>query len=196
MRQYLNILKEIKNSPDSVHKPTRTGTDTISISGVQFIHNMNEGFPLLTTKKMSLKNIAVELEFFIKGLHDKKWLQDRGCHIWDEWCNPQKVPYGTDEYSQSEMAKCDDLGRIYGVQWRDWRYFETHKANKEFNIGCEPDYYSVPMQFDQLRSLIDRAKKDPLDRRLLVTSWRPDEMEIVDYRTDDELYDDYLEKND
>ena len=119
MRPYLNIVKEILDN--GVLKENRTGVNTLAISGAMFLHDMREGFPLLTTKKMSLKNIAVELEFFIKGLSSKKWLQERGNHIWDDWCNPQKVPYGTDEETKRKMREEDDLSRIYGVQWNDWQ---------------------------------------------------------------------------
>ena len=85
MESYLNIVKEVLEK--GVEKTDRTGVGTISISGHMFKHDMNEGFPLLTTKKMSYKNIFSELEFFIKGYTDKQWLQDRKNHIWDEWCN-------------------------------------------------------------------------------------------------------------
>ena len=86
MKAYLDILKKcLKNGTLS---DNRTGVPTIRIPwGATFEHNMENGFPLITTKKMGLKNIPTELEFFIKGYTDKKWLQDRNCYIWDEWSN-------------------------------------------------------------------------------------------------------------
>lgn len=96
MKQYLDILSNVLNNGKL--KKNRTGVDAISLSGVMFKHNLNDGFPLLTTKFVSLKNIAIELEFFIKGLSDKKWLQDRGCHIWDSWGNPKKVDAKLNKY--------------------------------------------------------------------------------------------------
>ena len=82
MYNYLDIVEEIltKGKP----KNDRTGTGTFSISGMQFKHDLSNGFPLLTTKKMSPKSIFTELEFFIQGYTDKKWLQDRGCTIRSE----------------------------------------------------------------------------------------------------------------
>ncbi len=64
---------------------------TLAIAGAIFEHDMGNGFPLLTTKKMPFRNIASELEFFIKGLTDKHWLQERNNHIWDGWANPEKA---------------------------------------------------------------------------------------------------------
>ena len=96
MKQYLDILDRILKEGKLKHN--RTGVDTLSISGSMIEFDMSTGkFPLLTTKKMGLKNICAELEMFIKGNTSKKFLQDRNCHIWDEWCNPEKVPYGHDD---------------------------------------------------------------------------------------------------
>ena len=153
MKSYLEIVKTIIDAPDDAWKGNRTGTSAKSISGMMFAHDMSTGFPLLTTKKMPPKSIAVELEFFIKGLRDKQWLKDRGCHVWDEWCNPQKVPYGTDEESKAKMAAEDDLGRVYGVQWRD------------FN------------GVDQLKKLVNTLKTNPADRRMIVNAWNPTELD-------------------
>lgn len=150
MRSYLNIVKDILDN--GILKENRTGVDTLAISGAMFSHDMREGFPLLTTKKMSLKNIAVELEFFIKGLSSKKWLQDRGCSIWNEWANPQKVPYGTDEETKRKMREEDDLGRCYGVQWRDFG------------------------GVDQLKNVVNTLKTNPNDRRMIVSAWNPPEL--------------------
>ena len=204
MLQYKDILNDIINGPSGLEKDTRTGVKTRSISGMQFAHDIRNGFPLLTTKKMSIKNIAVELEFFIKGLSDKKWLQERGCHIWDEWANPKKVENSLrvfelkeDEYkntprdgrlfSNTNMTKDEfrkvlqksesDLGRIYGVQWRDWKTsaiisIPTIDKNEKVTPGKHMLRYH-----DQLIDVIERAKKNPLDRRLLVTAWRPDELD-------------------
>lgn len=91
MRVYLDIAREILKT--RVHKPTRTGVDTWAIPPTYLKHDMPQGFPLLTTKRMPFGMIKTELEFFIRGLTDKKWLQDRKCTIWDEWANPQVVPY-------------------------------------------------------------------------------------------------------
>ena len=109
MQQYLDILRKIKDTGRL--KKNRTGVDTISITGAMFEHRMSDGFPLQTTKKMGLRDIATELEFFKDGLSDKRWLQERRCHIWDEWGNPMKAPYGKDAESKAAMAAEPDLGR-------------------------------------------------------------------------------------
>lgn len=140
-------------------KENRTGIDTLAIAGTMFEHDMARGFPLLTTKYIPFSLVASELEFFIKGLTDKKWLQDRGNHIWDEWCNPQIVPYGHDEETKKKMAAERDLGPIYGKQWR------------RFGEG---DDYTYPS--DQLANVVDTLKTNPDDRRMIVSAWNPDEI--------------------
>ena len=106
--------------------------------------------------------MAVELEFFIKGLTDKQWLKDRKCHIWDQWCSPDKVPYAHDEETKKKMAEERDLGPIYGFQWRhfgaDYKDYDT-------------DY--TDQGIDQLKNLIDTIKNNPIDRRMMVMAWNP-----------------------
>ena len=92
--QYLDLVKEIIKAP---LKENRTWIGTHAIACRSIRHDMADGFPLLTTKKVPMKIVAVELEWFIKWISDKKRYQERNCHIWDERCNPQKVPYGHDE---------------------------------------------------------------------------------------------------
>jgi len=168
MQSYLNIVKQILEN--GIKKEDRTGTGIISVPGVIFEHEMKTGFPLLTTKKMPFKIMATELEFFIKGITDKKWLQDRNCHIWDEWCSPKKVPYAHDEATKKKMTEERDLGPIYGFQWR---HFEAKYES------YDSDYTSQGV--DQFKKLIDTIKNNPTDRRMLVCAWNPnmlDEMAI------------------
>ena len=109
---YCDMLRKI--IADGVIKENRTGVTTKSISGYMLEYDMANGFPLLTTKKMAWKTLRVELEGFIKGVTNKQWFQDRGCKIWNEWCNPQVVPYGNDDETKAKMKAEDDLGVIYG----------------------------------------------------------------------------------
>ncbi len=186
MKAYLDILKNCLNN--GTKSDNRTGTPTIRIPwGATFQHNMAEGFPLITTKKMGLKNISTELEFFINGYTDKKWLQDRKCHIWDEWANPnaweplykqklkvlQNEGHILSEKQKKElqndiMTKTRDLGPIYGWQWR---HFGSYYHFNPFNITDNYNMWNPGK--DQLATVIETAKKDPNNRRLIVNAWNP-----------------------
>lgn len=141
MKQYLDLLNKVLT--EGKRKTNRTGIDTISISGAMLEFDMSTGkFPLLTTKKMGLKTIFSELEMFIKGITSKKFLQDRNSHIWDAWCNPQKVPYSTDPEQQKLMEKEDDLGPIYGFNGNYWDAGQDNYIQVERRlIKLEPEKY-------------------------------------------------------
>jgi len=160
MEAYLGIIRKILN--EGVMKKNRTGTSALTLAGVMFEHDMADGFPLLTTKKMPFKLVASELEFFIRGITDKRWLQERNNHIWDEWCSPLKVPYGHDDKTKKMMMDEPDLGPVYGWQWR--------------NFGAGYEGCNKPPQgkgVDQLEALVKKLKEDPSDRRLIVSAWNP-----------------------
>lgn len=153
-RQYTDLLDNICNK--GTWEKNRTGIDTKTIVGAMFQHNMQDGFPLLMIKRHPFKTIKVELEGFIKGIISKEWYQERGCTIWDEWCNPEKVAYGIDKTTQDKMRQEDDLGRIYGAQWREFRGSET--------------------SIDQLAEVVRILKKDPTSRRAICSAWNPTEL--------------------
>lgn len=186
MKAYLDILDNIISNCKDIRN-NRTGTPDIGLShGAVFEHDMSKGFPLLTTKKMGLKNIATELEFFLRGITDKKWLQDRKCHIWDEWANPVKVEtkynIATSKLNLNDTEKKDirlsimdserDLGPVYGFQWR---HFGGQYQWDENRINNNPEDNFDPRNpgIDQVKSAINKLKNTPNDRRILVSAWNP-----------------------
>lgn len=182
--KYNTLINKILS--EGVWKGNRTGVDCLTIAGFMFEHDMADGFPLLTSRKLPFKSTKVELEFFIKGLRSKKWLQDRGCHYWDGWCNPQKVAYGHDDETKAKMAAEDDLGLIYGSQWRDFHdpsAMEILGGNSIDSplIGdfTEEQIKAIPSGFirgkgvDQLKNIVETLKKNPSDRRMICSAWNP-----------------------
>jgi thymidylate synthase len=169
---YQTLLRDVLDM--GTLKDDRTGTGTTSIFGRQIKHDMSDGFPLLTTKKMAIKTMMTELKWFLKGDTNIKYLVDNGCNIWngdaykafkstfspmpgiqsslpsqDEFINKIKTDNG---FAQ----KWGDLGPIYGKQWRGWFGYD-----KEVN----------PVYVDQIKNLIEQLKTNPDSRRLMVSAW-------------------------
>ncbi len=189
MKAYLDILDNIITNCKDIRQ-NRTGIPDIGLSaGAVFEHDMSTGFPLLTTKKMGLKNIATELEFFLRGITDKHWLQNRKCHIWDEWANPVKVEkkynialskLNLTEKEKSELKnlitdKERDLGPIYGFQWRHFGG-EYKWSTRKINENPEANFNPKKPGIDQVKNAIYKIKNTPNDRRILVSAWNPTAM--------------------
>ena len=174
MKQYLDLLKKIKE--DGIVKSDRTGTGTRSIFGYQMRFDLSEGFPLLTTKRVFLKGVIHELLWFLAGDTNIKYLVDNGVHIWDndayrfykELCAKQGVePISMEEFlvaaqqqtpSPIEGYAYGNLNHVYGYQWRSWG---------------KPDGSAI----DQIKQVIDTIKNNPDSRRMIVSAWNVADVE-------------------
>jgi thymidylate synthase len=184
--KYQDLLQDILDN--GVEKSDRTNTGTISVFGRQIRHNMKQGFPLLTTKKMAIKTMMTELKWFLKGDTNIKYLVDNGCNIWNgdayaKYCKAHPSEYQDDMFSQEEFIEhikedesfaknWGNLGPIYGKQWRKWKGKLIDKS-KEFNAHTA----WVPEQIDQIAKLIVDLKKNPDSRRLMVSAWNVGEID-------------------
>lgn len=168
---YLDLLKEILEF--GKYKDDRTKTGTKSVFGRQIRFDLAKGFPLLTTKKVFLRGIIHELLWFIKGESNIKYLVDNDVHIWDEWPykfymqrekGKGKRVLAKDEFivkikTDNKFAKkWGELGPVYGVQWRHWK-----------TAGGR--------EIDQIKQVIKQIKKNPYDRRLIVSAWNVADIE-------------------
>jgi thymidylate synthase len=151
MKQYHDLLEDILNNGEV--KDDRTGVGTISVFGRQLRFDLTVGFPAVTTKKLAWKSVVSELLWFIEGTGDERRLAEilygsRDTERSTIWTGNAQAAYWTPK------ARYDgDLGRVYGVQWRDWR------------------------GVDQLSNLIEGIKKDPNGRRHIITAWNVDELD-------------------
>ena len=185
--QYQVLLQSILDY--GVEKSDRTGTGTKSIFGYTIRHRMNEGFPLLTTKKMPWKTLVTELLWFLKGETNIKYLLDNGCNIWtgdayknylkhykvlaedlNEWQKENMPPLTQEHFinaikTDDEFAKkWGELGSIYGKQWRNWN-------------GDNFIYGDLKNGIDQIANLINDLKTNPDSRRLMVNAWNVGELD-------------------
>lgn len=177
-KQYQQLLEDILSY--GVEKTDRTGTGTKSIFGYTIRHNMKDGFPILTTKKMAWKSIVTELLWFLRGDTNIKYLVDNNCHIWDgdAYKNYQKVFVGHEDIPSKEWfideikknpefaKKFGDLGPIYGKQWRRWQGWMT---TSQGDMGS--------LWYDQISRAIHLLKTDPDSRRIMVSAWNVGEVD-------------------
>lgn len=168
MKQYLDLCRHVLER--GTYKDDRTGTGTYSVFGYQTRYNLEEGFPLVTTKKVFLRGIIHELLWFINGDTNIKYLVDNNVHIWDDWA--YKAYKNSIDYKGETMQEFTDkiksldkndsfvkmygeLGPVYGRQWRNFN-----------NEGV-----------DQLANLIEQIKTNPNSRRLIISAWNPCEVD-------------------
>jgi thymidylate synthase len=184
-KKYQDLLVDIiTNGKD---KKDRTGTGTRSVFGRQIRHDMKDGFPLLTTKKMAVKTMMTELKWFLKGDTNIKYLVDNGCNIWngDAYKNYEKYAmansYGVDVFSMDEFIdeiktndefaqKWGELGPIYGNQWKEWGSHYEYNNMTQIKSRRKPG-------IDQIQNLINDLKNNPDSRRLMVSAWNVGELD-------------------
>lgn len=153
-------------------KEDRTGVGTISYPGIMLRHDMNDGFPLLTLRKIPFKSAAVELEGFIKGITSKKWYKERGCGYWSSWCATYQVKYATDAKTKKKMEEEDDLGPIYGKQGREFGQYEVETIYQG-DYTSRKELFVIGKKVDQLQNLVKELKSNPNSRRMYVSYWNP-----------------------
>ena len=199
-KSYQSLLQDILDN--GYTKSDRTGTGTLSVFGRQIRHNMKDGFPLLTTKKIAFKTMVTELLWFLQGNTNIKYLVDNNCHIWDGDCFANYVrnfPKYVDllpENSEAEFIinkdkfinkiKTDDefakkwgeLGSIYGAQWRSWRVGKGIETTLKTEDG-ETIYEAGSMYIDQIANLISELKTNPDSRRMMVNAYNVGELDTM-----------------
>jgi len=147
MKQYLNLLREVRNH--GTMKPNRTGINTQASFGHTLKFDMTNGFPILTSKKIHWPSVVHELLWFISGETNIEYLQQKGVRIWNEWADEN-----------------GNLGPVYGRMWRKFPSYIAIQHDTGFNeVSC--------FQIDQLQNVIDKLKTNPYDRRLVVSAWNP-----------------------
>lgn len=160
--EYLSILDQVIYQ-STAKSPSRgnvsLGSPTRFIPHVVFHHDMQTGFPLLTTKFVPFKSVCVELDGFLHGETDKRWYQERKCKFWDHWSTKHGPDY--------------DLGPL-GYSWQ-WRNFNT----PYIRVGeARPALFMPePEGADQIQSIIDTLKESPFDRRMVCSAWNPLQLE-------------------
>lgn len=185
-KKYQALLQDILDN--GIVKSDRTGTGTISVFGRQIRHDMSEGFPLLTTKKMAIKTMMTELKWFLKGDTNIKYLVENGCHIWDGdaykrykevWEYELDEPLSMEDFIQRIKTTPDfarvwgELGPIYGKQWRSWKTFRSSFQDRNRTGSDSVEY------IDQIADLIKGLKENPHGRRHIVSAWNPGDMSMM-----------------
>ena len=168
MQNYNNLCKKILL--EGISSTDRTGVGTLSMFGEQLRFNLVDGFPAVTTKKLAWKSMVSELLWFIEGSGDERRLAEI-THGTREGAVTIWTPNAMAPYWKPKAKYEGDLGRVYGVQWRHWRY--VGENTPPFKEGALVRNYD---EIDQLKELIDGLQRDPTGRRHILTAWNPAEL--------------------
>ena len=164
MRQYLDLLSQIKEK--GTYKSDRTGTGTTSLFGCQMRFDLREGFPMLTTKKLHLKSIIYELLWFLQGDTNVKYLQDNGVRIWNEWAD-----------------ETGDLGPVYGKQWVRWEGADG-RIHNQINTAVE----QIKNNPDSRRIIVSAWNVGDLDQMALMPCHALFQFYVADGKLSCQLY--------
>lgn len=156
MKQYIDLLRHIM--ANGTTKTDRTGTGTKSVFGYQMRFNLQDGFPLVTTKQCFAKAIIHELLWFLKGDTNIRYLKENDVKIWNEWADEN-----------------GDLGPVYGYQWRSWPTYTLVPAHAENGVWIPDEYRKDSV--DQIAQVVEQIKKTPDSRRLIVSAWNVADLE-------------------
>ena len=160
MKQYLDLVRHVLST--GTRKENRMGTDSLSTFGYYYEHDLCNGFPLLTTKKINWKNIVIELLWFLSGSNRSGFLDRHGCGFWKPWYN-KPGPF---------LENPNDGAVVNAAYGPAWRRFE-------YPIHCDPDSWEscddTPYlgHFDQVEWVVDRLKSYPMSRDMVVSAWQP-----------------------
>lgn len=160
--QYLDLVEEILTK--GIEAPCRTGNNVLVCLNKSLTVDLEEGFPILTFRQIPFKGVKGEISCFLEGITDKRIYQERCCNYWNDWCNPTKVPYSDKEGMKQER----DLGNIYGF---NWLHFNAKYKGYEYNYKNEG--------FNQVKQVVETLKKNPYDRRIIITAWDPAHMDTM-----------------
>ncbi len=200
-KQYQDLLQTILDY--GVEKKDRTGTGTKSIFGYTIRHNMQDGFPVLTTKKMAWKTMVTELLWFLRGDTNIKFLVDNDCHIWDgdaykryadshttppanpggpflsdNLCSVKPMEHSKESFI--EAIKTDDefakkWGDLGPIYGKQWRKWNYQSKKNHYVMAGQPTHHNI--NIDQITNLINELKTNPDSRRLMVSAWNVGELE-------------------
>jgi thymidylate synthase len=160
MKQYLELLQQVLDN--GVRQSNRTGIDTLTLPGAMLKFDLRDGFPAVTTKKLAFNAVKGELIGFLRGSRSLAEFKALGCNVWD--ANAAAPAWQNSEHYQGP----DDLGRIYGTQWRDWQGVTDHaNGSSMFEVGS----------IDQIAVALDTLRTNPHSRRIIVNAWNAAELD-------------------
>jgi thymidylate synthase len=158
-QQYLNLLQNILDN--GIRQSNRTGIDCLTLPGETLKFDLREGFPAITTKQLAFNAVKGELIGFLRGYISAADFRALGCNVWDQNANENK-----DWLANPNRKGTDDLGRIYGAQWRTWANYEHDGWTTTIN-----------RPIDQIAVALDKVRHNPTDRRIIVNAWNAAELD-------------------